>query len=115
MTVKERHEGAPKPKKKAPNENLKKDRFWDHFEVDFGAHVGPKIYNPFRPRTETSKLRVPGNYYYRILYEYYFQHSLQGLIFCIPSLRLSMHVSGYGTDHGRRPQEDFVSAGGVAG
>ena len=44
MTVKERHEGAPKPKKKAPNENLKKDRFWDHFEVDLGAHVGPKIY-----------------------------------------------------------------------
>ncbi len=23
------------------------------------------------------------------------------------NLRLSIHVSGYGTDHGRRPQEDF--------
>ena len=39
-TAKERPEGAQKPKKRAPNENLKKERFWDHFWMDFGVNFG---------------------------------------------------------------------------
>ena len=39
-TAKERPEGAQKPKRRAPNENLKMERFWDPFWMDFGVHFG---------------------------------------------------------------------------
>ena len=39
-TAKKRPEGAKKPQKRDPKTNLKKERCWNHFWVNFGAHFG---------------------------------------------------------------------------